>query len=356
MDLLKKSIFLLGLISVLSGCAQVGYLYEQGMGQWSLLRNAKENQVILTENELSVENKEKIRNIEKLKKYFYEYWEKQETQIYSKTTILKQEAVTYLVVVAPFDEIKPVETCFPFMGCFPYLGFFSEKSAKEYAQKNEAENKVAWIRPVYAYSTLGYFTDTILSSFFYYNDYELAELVFHELFHTIFFVKNEVDLNENLAMHFSDEMLLSYFESIGKRDYYLREKALSVKNHNIIQEVLKLAGQLDQDYKLLTPKNKNEAKSIFDYFMNQKFIPKVEELCQKEGVSSEDCKASKSDWNNAKFAAFMTYEKNSHIIEETQKKLGLELKDYYTWINDRYNEYQKQKISGKFEDFLYPKE
>ena len=207
MDILKKSLIYATLGTLLCGCAQVGYLYEQGIGQWTLLSDAEENAVVLEKKELKESDKEKIKQIEKLKKYFYGYWEKEETKIYSKTTILKQDAVSYLVIVSPTNEIKPIETCFPFMGCFPYLGFFNEKSAKEFAQKNESEDKITWIRPVYAYSTLGYLTDTILSSFFYYNEYELAELVFHELFHTIFFVKNDVDLNENLAMHF-----LEYFQ------------------------------------------------------------------------------------------------------------------------------------------------
>jgi len=80
--------------------------------------------------------------------------------------MLENSAVTYLVVASPFNEIKAVETCFPVMGCFPYLGFFNLNSAKNFAKEKENENYVTWIRPVYAYSTLGYFTDTILSSFF----------------------------------------------------------------------------------------------------------------------------------------------------------------------------------------------
>ena len=53
------------------------------------------------------------------------------------------------------------------------------------------------VRPVNAYSTLGHFNDRVLSSFFNYNEKGLANLIFHELFHSILFFKNGVNLNEN---------------------------------------------------------------------------------------------------------------------------------------------------------------
>ena len=86
-----------------------------------------------------------------------------------------------------------------FTGCFPYLGFFKEGEAKKYAMKQEENGFSTYTRPVYAYSSLGHWNDRILSSFFHFDSRELANLVFHELFHHIFFIKNEVSLNENLA-------------------------------------------------------------------------------------------------------------------------------------------------------------
>jgi predicted aminopeptidase len=193
------------------GCAKMNYLYEQGVGQISLQARAKDNKEILQNVRIPKDQKEKIKKIEELKLYFYNYWNKKQTRIYTQTTMLENKAVTYLVVASPFNEIKAVENCFPLMGCFPYLGFFNLSSAQSFAKELEGEDLATWLRPVYAYSTLGYFNDTILSSFFHYTDYELAELIFHELFHTIFFVKNEVELNENLANYFSKQMVEEYF-------------------------------------------------------------------------------------------------------------------------------------------------
>ena len=69
------------------------------------------------------ETKDKIIYIENLKRYFFEYWEKDVEPIYSRTTLLDQKAVTYLVITSDFHKIEANQECFPLMGCFPYLGF-----------------------------------------------------------------------------------------------------------------------------------------------------------------------------------------------------------------------------------------
>lgn len=328
-------------------------MYEQSIGQMSLLSNGRDNKEILKNVRVSKNQKEKIKKIEELKKHFYKYWEKKETKIYSQTTMLKSKAVTYLVIVSPYQEIKAEETCFPLMGCFPYLGFFNQASASVFAKEKEAEGFVSWIRPVYAYSTLGYFTDTILSSFFEYDDYELAELIFHELFHTIFFVKNQVDLNENLAMYFSERMLDEYFISIGRIDYLKFEQKKNNDQKKIKELVVILASELQHMYKSLLPKTKEEAEVILNEFLEDRFKVEVMKKCQALDIQPQDCFPLDRKWNNASFAAFLTYEKKALSLETLQKKLGLDLKGYYNWIDQKYQSFLDQNEETDFEVYLF---
>ena len=182
-----------------SGCAKVSYVLNQGVGQLKLQNNGQDNDKVLKDPLVKEKDKEKIRKIGEYKDYFFSYFNQKRTAIYSKTSILKQEAVSYLVIASQYDEVKAKEEKFPFVGKFPYLGFFDEKDAISHQKKLELLDYITWRRPVYAYSTLGYLTDNILSSFFYYNEFDMAEMIFHELFHTVFFIKNEVDLSENIA-------------------------------------------------------------------------------------------------------------------------------------------------------------
>lgn len=350
---LKLSILVTLLLTLGTSCAKFNYLYEQGIGQMSLLSTGKDNKEVLKNVRVSKTQKEKIKKIQELKKYFYKYWGKKETKIYSQTTMLKQKAVTYLVIVSPHEEIKAMDNCFPLMGCFPYLGFFNLNSAKAFAKEQEAENMVTWIRPVYAYSTLGYFTDTILSSFFEYDDYDLSELIFHELFHTIFFVKNQVDLNENLAMYFSEHMLDEYYISINQIEYLKFEKKRAIDSKQIKTLVVHLANELQQMYKTLLPKSKEESDAILNEFLEDRFKVEVMKKCQALDIQPKDCFPLDRKWNNASFAAFLTYEKKALSLESLQKKLGLDLKGYYNWIAMKYDEFLEQSEETDFETFLF---
>jgi predicted aminopeptidase len=322
-----------------SSCAKIHYLAEQGIGQVSLLTKAKDNSSVLKDVKVDKKHKEKIKKINKYKNYFYKYWNRKPTAIYSKTTFLETKAVTYLVIASPYSEIKAKKECFPFMGCFPYLGFYHKSSADSHAKDLEEQDYVTYIRPVYAYSTLGYFTDTILSSFFYYNDYDLSELIFHELFHTIFFIKDEVDLNENLANYFGKEMAMEYFNfNEAKKEKMLKEKEDS---ESISLLIVKLANRLNRKYKKLNPKTKKEAQRIFVEWKESVFDLEIDKHCANNQISKENCYPKKRKWNNASLAAFLTYEKSAKKIALLQKKLNLSLKEFYFHIEKMYNSFKE---------------
>lgn len=354
MDFLKRSGLIVILGSLLfSGCAKFDYLYEQSVGQISLQSKARNNDEMLKNVRVPRDQKDKIKKIQELKKYFYTYWGKKETAIYSQTTMLENKAVTYLVVASPFSEIKAVETCFPLMGCFPYLGFFNLSSAKAYAKAQEKENLVTWVRPVYAYSTLGYFTDTILSSFFHYTDFELAELIFHELFHTIFFINNQVELNENLANYFSKEMLEEYFTKTNQIDYLRIQEKEEIEDKALRKQVVNLTIELQELYQKILPKTKEDSEGILNEFMEKRFKPEILKTCQAHNIEPKNCFPLERKWNNASFAAFLTYEKKSDDLAGLQKKLGLDLKGYFNWISNKYSSFKNQSEVTDFSQYLF---
>lgn len=316
------------LLLLLTSCAKVNYLYHQSFGQMKVFTKSKSNKKLLESVRTPEEIKDKIRYIEELKSYFYKYWNEKTTPTYSRTTVLDQKAVTYLVITSPFKEIKADKECFPFMGCFPYLGFFNLNHAKEYAKEKEELGKYSYIRPVYAYSTLGYFDDPILSSFFIYDEFDLAELIFHELFHTIFFIKNQVELNENLANYFGKEMAIEYFKLKGKNHHVGIEKEEKSK------ELRKLIVVLTNKYKKLlkqkAPQSRADSDKLLDNFLKTEFFPRVESKC--ESLKVKKCFALKRKWNNASLAAYLTYENKADRIGKKRVANGQTLKEFFAYI------------------------
>lgn len=355
MDLLKKTL-VISLIFGAVSCAKVGYLWEQGSGQLGLQSRAKTNEEILKSPRVPKDQKQKIKYVEKLKSYFYGYWKKPATKIYSRTTFLKNKAVTYLVIASPFDKIATHSSCFPIVGCFPYLGFFEKSSAEEYAKDLRQNDLVTYIRPVYAYSTLGYFEDTILSSFFKYDEDELAELIFHELFHTIFFVKDEVDLNENLANYFSEKMVEEYFQKTQQNELLVKYQTDRAIGEKFDRKIVALATDLQIQYEKNAPLDKAMAREVLNDFLREKFFPEMKKLCVEHKLNAdadEACPVLKREWNNASFAAFLTYEKKANQLSELQKKLNLDLIQFYDYINQQYKKFLKDDPDLGFSEYLF---
>lgn len=338
------------LLLLLTGCAKLGYLTEQGIGQVRLQMSGTKNEEVLSDPKISAAFKRKILLVEEYKKFFYYYFGQKASSIYSKTAFLTDKAVTYLVIASSHTEIKAHEFEFPIMGSFPYLGFFKLDSAKEFAADLQKDEKlVTWIRPVYAYSTLGYLEDRILSSFFEYDDVELAELVFHELFHTIFFIKNEVDLNENLANLYGKEMLKEYFQDRPELTTYL---ATLEKKIQIDKRVVELIGILQGEFsKLGGFITADKADVLTERFVNEVFKPDLKNLCLKLNLDESDCEL-KDNWNQASFAAFLTYEEEQDFLTDLKKTKNVNLKDFLVWLKDEYKSFDDQNKIDNFSEFL----
>lgn len=337
-----------------AGCARLGYLTEQGIEQVKIQWvNDRRNVDILNDPEVPEKIKHKILLVEEYKKFFYHYFGSKSTAIYTRTTMLENEAVSYLVIASPHTKIEAHEFKFPFVGSFPYIGFFKKKSAKRFAKDLEKdENLVTYIRPVYAYSTLGYLEDRILSSFFEYNDIELAELVFHELFHTIFFIKNEVDLNENLANFYGKELLKEYFKDQNQlTDYLAREEKKEILSERVVQLIAILQAEFDKLGGFLTDEKADE---LTQRFVEEVFKPDLRALCTQLKLPEADCEF-KHKWNQASFAAFLTYEKEQDFLTGLKDYLKLDLKGFLSWLRKEYEKYQKLDPDLSFMEYLKAK-
>lgn len=312
-------------------CAKFSYIVEQGVGQVSLEVAGRKNETVLNDQTVSDAHKLKIKKIMKAKKFFYNYFELKPTNIYDQTTFLEQDAVTYLVIHSAKNRIHAEKTSFPFVGEFPYLGFFSQSSAINYKKELEAKGFATYMRPVYAYSTLNHpllpFDDNILSSFFHFSDEELINLIFHELTHTIIFVKDEAEFNENLASFIADELSDIYF----KKKFKLEKKDKLDRALKLNKELMVLIKELEARYK----KTKKYDLTL-NKFLEETFYPRLKAKCLE--LKIEKCQIAQGEWNNARFAAFKTYENKRNEIEDIYEKTQMDLKSFLRKLMKIYNE------------------
>lgn len=353
----RRSKPLLGILVALlicSGCSTPTYLAKQGWYQWRLQRNGVPNEELLADSKVKEEVKFKIRLVEDAKGFFSHYFTHQSGGIYSKTTMLDDKAVTWLVVASRPDEVKAHEFHFPFAGDFPYLGFFKKDDAEDFAQGLRGEGLVTWLRPVYAYSTLGLLEDRILSSFFHYDEVELAELVFHELFHTVFFAKDEVELNENLATYFSSHLLDDYFKDQDNLKAFRREEA---KDQAFRRKLVGLALMLRGEFDKMRPRlNAEAANAHARRFIHEILLPVIREACHQNNWEEDDCPDDEEKWNQARLAALLTYEEEQDFIADLAAKYApTSLKDFLAILKGWYTDWEKEKTKEDFSSYLRKK-
>ena len=347
--IITLTIFLL----TIGSCSKIKYLIEQGKGQNEILKGAKDNEEVLNDHSISENFKKKIRKVIELKNYYYDFWREEKSEIYSKTAFLKKEAVSYLVIASPFDKIEPKEECFPFFGCFPYLGFFKEELAKEYAENLKKDGYEVYIRPILAYSTLGYFDDPILSSMLVLDDYDLTETVFHELFHTTLFIKNEVDFNEALADLVAQEMTSIYY-SFDKSNKEIRDLKRN-KMRSLERWLVGKTKKLNSIYSYHQNLEKYQSKGILNNFLKNELYPEAKNKCASLNILKDNCFPTKIEWNNAAFTSFLTYEEEDERLSKLKKDLNLSLRGFVDFIKLRYKEYDKYRENRlkNFTDFLF---
>jgi predicted aminopeptidase len=124
-----------------------------------------------------------------------------------------QDAVSYLVQAAEYNQLKSVTWWFPVVGKVPYLGFFSREERGKKAAELSAQGYDVYESSVGAYSSLGWFEDPIFSPMLRRKEPDLAHLFFHELTHRTLWVPGSTEFNENLAEYVADVVTHQYLKS-----------------------------------------------------------------------------------------------------------------------------------------------
>lgn len=334
MDVLVRFFILFTFIS----CAKINYIIEQTAGQVALEYDDIDAKDFIKDTKQNSISRDKVKLVLRAKNYFFNYFEMKPNSIYSEVKILDRDAVTYLVVYSPSDQIQAMNTWFPILGNFPYLGFFNKESAQNFYQEKKDEGFHTYLRKVYAYSTLNHplmpFDDNILSSFFIYEDDDLIELIFHELTHTILFIGEDISFNENLASFVAENLFFIFKNySVDEEKKFIEKRG---KLNGLGQQVVDLGEELNRHYS-----TGGNSKEILKNFLNDRFYPEVKNYCQMNAISH--CWPLKGEWNNARFAALGTYQNKLLELEKIFKSSGLSLKDFVKKLIHFAREYDEKK-------------
>jgi predicted aminopeptidase len=319
----------------------ISYGWMQARGQVGMLMNVQDTDEILADPTFPDSLKAKIRLIEEIKQYGVDSLGLTSSQNY--TTFYNQKGKPLIWVITASDRyrIKAYEWRFPILGAFPYKGFFDSTRAASEQKILMDQGMDADIGEVSAWSTLGYLKDPILSSMLLRKDGSLANLILHELTHGTLFVKNNLELNENLASFVGDLGAIKFLtQKYGADSPQLKAYDFSKKyNDAYSQHILRGIARLDSLYSTFGPDMTPDArkdtlkKNMILRILNDSDTLFNGKIALRKNKSYTDAELP----NNAFFISYQTYRSRQNIFrQEFETKFGGDFKKYLNYLKEKY--------------------
>jgi predicted aminopeptidase len=198
--------FLPGLwVVLLSGCSSVGYYGQLASGQWQLLQAREPVAKVIADPARPQPLRDHLVQSQKARTFASEQLHLPDNQSYRLYADIGRTYVVWNVFATQEFSLAAQNHCFPIAGCVAYRGYYSQGAARGEAALLKQQGMDVSIGGVEAYSTLGWFNDPIMSSMLSWGDERLATLIFHELAHQRFYVKDDTEFNESFATFVEQE-------------------------------------------------------------------------------------------------------------------------------------------------------
>jgi len=198
--------FLAGWVVVLlSGCSSISYYSQLVDGQWQLLRAREPVAEVIADPTRPQPLRDHLVQAQKARMFASEHLHLPDNQSYRLYADIGRPYVVWNVFATQEFSLSPENHCFPIAGCVAYRGYYSQGAARGEAALLRQRGMDVSIGGVEAYSTLGWFNDPIMSSMMHWGDERLATLIFHELAHQRFYVKDDTEFNESFATFVEQE-------------------------------------------------------------------------------------------------------------------------------------------------------
>jgi len=193
------------LFLLLNGCTSASYYSQLANGQLQLLRAREPVSSVIADPARDQKLRTHLEQSQKARTFASQQLHLPDNQSYRLYADIGRPFVVWNVFATPEFSLKPVNHCFPIAGCVAYRGYYSQSAARGAAALQRLQGMDVSIGGVEAYSTLGWFNDPIISSMMGWGDERLATLIFHELAHQRFYVKDDTEFNESFATFVEQE-------------------------------------------------------------------------------------------------------------------------------------------------------
>jgi len=290
----------------LTGCSTAKYYSHAVFGHLQLTTGLTPIRKAIKQDETNKELRRQLELVTELREFAENKLSLDVGKAYSKYKRLDRSVAVWVVYAAPTFSTKLQTWKYPIVGEYQSRGFFKERMSKEDSAKLHNQGFDVYVGEAIAYSTLGWFSDPLLSTFIGDSDEELAETLFHELTHRTYYLKGDTMFNESFATAFAQKSVQLWLKEKGEEkrlEQYRQELKRRDEFRSLLQET---KNGLSLIYKNVN----NDSEAILQK-RKQDSIQSFKVTCiafRKKWNSPESLKSwIDEEVNNAKIAASSVY-------------------------------------------------
>ena len=319
--------FVLALVLALGGCSTVRFYAQAASGQASLLFARQDAQTLIDAPSTDPALIRQLQLVARLLRFAEKELHLPVDGRYRSYVELDGVPV-WNVVAAPEFATRALPRCYPFLGCAIYRGYFDRRAAEREAARLSIHHDV-YLYPVTAYSTLGWFDDPILSSFVHYDDASLADLIFHELAHSVVYVPGDSRFNESFAGFVGNRGAIAFLEANGLDAAGYREDLEAAQSY--AHFLGNWRDRLAELYRRpIDAAAKRQLKEELFTAMRDSYARNLDAL----GRGRYDA-AMARPFNNARLVLVGTYEDSKHRFEQLFDAVGGDWESFYAQVKER---------------------
>lgn len=301
----SKSMLKAGIVVLLSflssACETLSYYGQAARGQVSLLVARRSIDAVVADPATDDRLRTRLKLVQSARRFAAFELKLPLGKRYASYVDVGRRHVVWNVFAAPELSLAPRQWCYPIVGCAPYRGYFAESNAQNYARRMQEEGWEVYVGGVAAYSTLGWFDDPILSTFIDYSEADLVGLIFHELSHSLIFVKGDAVFNESFATFVEHEGLARWFATKPPSSAFQAFEAERQRRHQFTEFLLRYRRQFEALYRSQRADDAKrvEKQRLFDLLRS--------EYAERRADFGVGYQRYVDELNNARLATIATY-------------------------------------------------
>lgn len=228
--------------------AQLAFIAQAAAGHMTIMWQRQPVAELLASDQVDDDLKLQLRYAQEAREFAVRELALPDNDSYRSYVDLQRKSVLWNVFAAPEFSTAAKKWCFPVAGCVGYRGYFDRNRAQQFASYLRGQGLEVHVGGVRAYSTLNWFDDPLLNTFFDRGLNRVAGLMFHELSHQLLYVPGDTTFNESFATVVELEGLRRWLQARGEPELLQAEQVRLDRQEAFIGLLVKTRSELTELY------------------------------------------------------------------------------------------------------------